>query len=137
MRPELWVFLKQQINKLPKFVAVGKVFRNKLVTAISDFANNLWGIFSRERSLQCAKLMQNAPKSPQITPGIVRLTFEYFGRSIAANYSVDRARLDEAFRSEILTETKVADLDLVAINKDIFRLKDAVDNLSVLQIGEC
>ena len=129
--------MKKQINKLSKPVSEGKVFRNKLVTAISDFANNLWGVFSRERSLQCAKLMQNAPKSPQITPGIVRLTFEYFGRSIAADCSKDRIRLDETFRSEVLRETKVADLDLVAIDKDILRLKDAVDNLSFLQIGEC
>ena len=102
MRPKLWIFLKQQINKTPKPDAVGKVFRNCLVTATSDFANDLWGVFSRERCLQRTKLMQNAPKRPQVTPVVVRLTLVYFGRSVAADCTVDRVRLDEAFRSEVL-----------------------------------
>ena len=81
--------------------------------------------------------MQNAPKRPQVTLDIVRLTFQYLGCSIAADCSADGVRLIEIFRSEVLRETEVADLDLVAINKDILRLEVAVANLSVIQISKC
>ncbi len=50
---------------------------------------------------------------------------------------MDGLNIDVLLRFEDLGETEVANLDLVAINKDIRRLEVVVDNLFILQIGEC
>ena len=85
--------MKKQIHQSPKTVAVWKVSRNRVLFASSDLAKDLNDVSSREGFFQRAKLIQNAPKSPQVAPGVVRLTSPYFGSDVVGG-SVDGPCLD-------------------------------------------
>ena len=130
-------FLKQQINQLPNLVAVGKVRRNRVVSASIDLAVDLCEVSARERQFKRTKLIKNAPKSPQVTPGVVRLTIPYFGSDVVDCSAAAGLRLDIVSRTEVSCQAEVADLYLVSIEKDILRLEVVVDNIYAVQIGEC
>ena len=110
--------MKKQINQFSNLVAVWKVSRNRVVIASSDLAKDLYDVFSREGWFQRAKLIQNAPESPQFDLGVVRLISQYFGSDVAAG-SCDGLCLDVLFGFESHRKTEVADLDLVAVYEDI------------------
>ena len=74
--------MKQQIDQFPKLVAVWKVIENRVVIAFIDLDVDLSVVSSWKGYFQRAKLIQNAAESPQVTPGVVRLTIPYFRSEI-------------------------------------------------------
>jgi hypothetical protein len=84
LRPELLIFLNKQINQSPKLVAVGKVRRDRVWSAVFNYlVVDLYKIFSRKRLFQSAKLINYASKSPDVDLSVVRLPKPNFRRRVA------------------------------------------------------
>ena len=87
---------------MSKIVAVWKSIRNRFANALKNLVKDFRRVSSREGWIQRAKLIQNAPESPQVAFGVVRPTTQYFGSHVVVGYSTDGLLLDVTFGSESL-----------------------------------